>query len=502
MIKEESRKNPYGGSAPLAPASVTMLNAGFYLTPDTLPMETPTSSSMRGCPVHDWSSVHVTFYADPSDYDGLYMEVIPWRWYPEAPEGYQESSSPKGRWIADRMVEIALDPDMVTGTRGEHECWDTRNASKMYWQITVVKNADGDVTDAPSWIRIQPYGYTKATSEKVLAVTSGGSGGESTPEAVFKDVLANGRILYSTETSSYAAARVNGTTISVLDGATPLPITAVQIVAIALKLDDGTQTPWRIYRRGDDLDLDYDPVTGYIVVNDFTVAAADEINVYWEDYPRALEVVGDANTTEYVDAAGGLSASSLPTAITSGRMSRILTDIYHRIILASHDFATQADSTTETMPLNDKCPTIELVDNEAVTDDYSAATEYFPSSDGGTMDSWKDLSFHIYIVGGIGAAAANRTGTVTLEVSSGMEVGGNRQWDDISLSGYVCDADSTINNLGETSLISSTGNVAASRVIDFDNLNIKYWRLAVDWDAAAVVGTPGSLVMRVRRKAL
>jgi hypothetical protein len=84
-----------------------------------------------------------------------------------------------------------------------------------------------------------------------------------------------------------------------------------------------------------------------------------------------------------------------------------------------------------------------------------------------------------------------------------------RYWDDGSLAGYVvgsattpANGDQTIRQLGETSIISSVGDTLASRVIDWDNLNVKYWRLYWEVTLFAPATDNAEIHINPRRKAL
>ena len=155
----------------LIPTKETKLGDGYYAYNTT---DAPADGG-DGTPVDQFEGVHVTFYADATTYTGMYARIIPWRWFGEAREG-MSAAVPKGRWIADHAVEVALDPALITGVRGSHYVWDTRDCESMYWQIQGFYNADGLTTSYPDWTVIQPYGLT---GETVIAALSGVSGGNS-----------------------------------------------------------------------------------------------------------------------------------------------------------------------------------------------------------------------------------------------------------------------------------------------------------------------------------
>jgi len=155
------------------PTKETKLGDGYTFYNDNVGAP---DNAADGTPVDQWEGVHVTFYADAATYTGLYARIIPWRWYGESVQG-MSAAVPKGRWVAEQMVEVALDPAMITGARGAHYVWDTRDCEAMYWQIEGFYDANGATIGHPDWTIIQPYGLK---GESVMAAVAGVSGGGAT----------------------------------------------------------------------------------------------------------------------------------------------------------------------------------------------------------------------------------------------------------------------------------------------------------------------------------
>ena len=111
------------------------------------------------------------------------------------------------------------------------------------------------------------------------------------------------------------------------------------------------------------------------------------------------------------------------------------------------------------------------------TDNIAAATYYYPSSSGQTMDHYKDLSLEFVVSGGV---------TLTVEgMTDDDDVSGD--WIDITKAGY---------NLKDNS-VGNASFVDVSGLLDFDNVNVRKYRVKV-------VTSDGSNHVQVhaRRKAL
>ena len=135
-----------------------------------------------------------------------------------------------------------------------------------------------------------------------------------------------------------------------------------------------------------------------------------------------------------------------------------------------------------------------LVNDTNVTADPGAS--YAPGANGIQLLGFKDISFQLYLIGGIGAAAANRTVTVTFQGYNGLDVAAAARWVGVTPAGYCHQTDAT-----GAANFQSVGNVINEYTVDFDNYNLQAIRVAYDWDADPSV-TPGAILITARRKAL
>ena len=438
-----------------------------------------------------WSSVGdppttVSFGKDVSAYTSVLISAHPsnpliaaapagwtctlkvWRFMREADNGNIQGS---GQWYAKEILSCALDGDTEAGGDMMHRV-PTLQSEKMYVEVVATDNhpATYSITIGMTVLGLR----TEPAQDSCTFSATSSSHSDITVSTL--DKLCDNGSLYSTvKESTWAAAYVNATTVSVLAGAAPLVIAEEDIVAVTRKVP-GDETEMDIWIRGGNLDWDYAVGTGYITLDGVTLAATDILEVYWEGPEKGIGITGAApilmDTIKYLEMPGALSAAVLPAPATATHLVQLLSDLYGRLMSASFQLASQSDRTEEVNPLNDKYVT-ELFSEDDID---AISTSYWPSAAGASMDSYKDLDFHLYVKGGLnGENQANIA--VYLDVSSGMLIGGVRYWDDVSLAGYVLDADQTVRELAETALINVTGNVAASRVVDFDELNIKYFRL-------------------------
>jgi hypothetical protein len=208
------------------------------------------------------------------------------------------------------------------------------------------------------------------------------------------------------------------------------------------------------------------------------------------------------SVVEYVNGHNGIAITATAGVVTlngTGMAAPLLVgdfDYYLYVVYQDKAYTEATDSlrTEEIAPLNHEItgPTY-VINNQAVAADPGVS--YAPSADGIIMDGYKDIAFQLYLLGGIGAAAANRTVTVVFQGSNDVEVpAGIRQWDTLAV-GYDLTTDLTA-----ASWV-SVGNVALVTQVDFDNWQHKRIRVMYDWDADPSV-TNGMVVITERRKAL
>jgi len=190
----------------------------------------------------------------------------------------------------------------------------------------------------------------------------------------------------------------------------------------------------------------------------------------------------------------GSARTSQETAVANGDAARVVLNEHGELVLASHTWATESDRQEEIDPLNQQAVEDLIIDDVAIAADPGVS--YAPSSDGILMFGYKDISFQMYLKGGIGAAAANRTITVTVQATDDLVVSAATRWVDVTQAGY----DTGSNSSGNASF-TATGATVADHIVDFDELNCKRIRLVYDFDADPSV-TNGALVAKSRRKSL
>lgn len=150
----------------------------------------------------------------------------------------------------------------------------------------------------------------------------------------------------------------------------------------------------------------------------------------------------------------------------------------------------------EVDPLSTQYVETVLVQNEAVVVDPGAS--YAPNSAGLAMGGYSRLSLSIYLLGGIGAAATNRTVTVTVEASDGLTVAAALMWPAVTES-----VKSMLTGVDSAPSFTSTGTTAYSDILTLRNedANVKLVRVKYDWDDDPSV-TAGKIVVVARQRAL
>jgi hypothetical protein len=216
----------------------------------------------------------------------------------------------------------------------------------------------------------------------------------------------------------------------------------------------------------------------------------------------ALQIIDDWDGVD--DAAAGtdgarilgLAKSSQKTAVATGDNTLLVANVYGEQVNAGYVWSTDSNRIEETDPVNEQPVVDSIVNLQAITD--GTTTAYAPSVDGLEMFGFKDLSLQLYLLGGVGTGPVDRTVTVTFECSNDVEVpAGTRIWVDISNAGYdVGTASSVVTSITHTGATSPV-----SKMIDFDNLNCKRFRVVYVYSGATAV-TNGEAVINARRKAL
>lgn len=145
--------------------------------------------------------------------------------------------------------------------------------------------------------------------------------------------------------------------------------------------------------------------------------------------------------------------------------------------------ATNVFRFQETNPLSAQYVSELLVSSAALQ-----GTLYYPSAAGAAMAGYKDLSIDWYLLGN---AAGPTTITLTLEATSDDVT---PFWHDVTRSGYLV----TNPAAGGAASYASVGAVAADGILDWDELNVKLYRVKI------VVNAANNCTARIysRRKAL
>lgn len=134
--------------------------------------------------------------------------------------------------------------------------------------------------------------------------------------------------------------------------------------------------------------------------------------------------------------------------------------------------ATDSKRMEEISPLSQQYVTEQIVSSTTLTS--ASSPYYYPSSAGGLLDGYAHISFDWYILGN---AAGPTTITLTVE---GTDDAAWTTPQDITRAGYLV----TNPAAGGVASYASVGAVANNGVLDFDYLNLKYWRVKLVVNAA------------------
>ncbi len=442
--KRDTQSNPFGGRDYPDPSNMTRIGDGLRFTA----IGTAPDDSADGVPVQDWKSIHVIFYGEVTSSAGLVAKFRPWRWYAKQVDGHAGVSGTEvGWWIPDFEVTVALDVTLVTGAISSHLAWPTRDAGKMFFEFLGAYDSHGVLVAPPTFVTAQVFGDARQDDPVCVGVSSVAGGGIVLPPApVLQPFMAS----------------VGATHWSPADG------TATYFSAKVL-----TAAGWPFV---------VDDANCYILG---IVVRQSALSV--------IEYVNGHNGISIHAAAGQITIEGAPTAtpFLIGDLNYYVYVVYQN---KAYTEATDSLRTEEIQPLNHEITQPAYIVNlQAVAADPGVT--YAPSADGIVMDGYKDIAFQLYLLGGIGAAAANRTVTVVFQGSNDVEVpAGTRQWDTLAV-GYDLTTDLTA-----ASWV-SVGNVALVTQVDFDNWQHKRIRVMYDWDADPSV-TNGMIVITERRKAL
>lgn len=189
----------------------------------------------------------------------------------------------------------------------------------------------------------------------------------------------------------------------------------------------------------------------------------------------AHDVVDSGNPVKI----GGKASTSEPSAVVDGDRVNIYVDEhgYMHIKGANYDNSSDSNKVVNIADLDTKYVDDSLVD----TTDISAATHYYPSSSGVSIDGFKDLS--------LSGKLLDADGTLTLSVEvTNDEDTATADW--VKVYGYDDKNNVTVNSLTVT-------NGTITLAVSFNNINYKYYRVVV-----VASGATNTVIIKQRRKAL
>lgn len=293
---KRSRANPKGLNRSIDQASATKIGGGVELlgSDGSYLMKNPIYSTHQnvGYDVKDWSGVHVTVVPkrNPNNAESEWIKVVANRFYPSHPSRIDDGR-PVGRWVQGSIQTFGLNPKAIAAGHSAHHVYDTRNASRMYFQI--VETSD-DLETAIPWLHMQVWGYVHKSDSQGITISDSGDGGGGKALALAKasasDLLAHEDYTYSNVRGDFSVVRASDTTLELHN--LPIPLNAIQIIAVGKKAVGATA--YEIQRRGIDLELLFNPWTMVITMSNMTFVATDEIMVWVEGPSKTVDLLNQA----------------------------------------------------------------------------------------------------------------------------------------------------------------------------------------------------------------
>jgi len=191
--------------------------------------------------------------------------------------------------------------------------------------------------------------------------------------------------------------------------------------------------------------------------------------------------VGGNTAHDAVDAGnpisiGGIAKSAQQTAVATADRVKAVFNLFGEQVMAGYTWATNSLRTEEIDPLSQQYVNTSLVD----TTNVSAATHYYPSSTGGTMDGYADQSLTGKFID------ADETLTLTLEVTNDEDTAGD--WNPIYF--YDDELNATVTNKTVT-------NGTELFSLSVNNNNFRRYRWVV-----VAGGDTNTVILKERKKAL
>lgn len=142
-----------------------------------------------GVDVRKWHSVTVGHLCQDFELDGYLncsLVFTPWRYYvpvtPQASAVAGTNVPPRGAWIADAEITVAIDPENLGLT--QQQVYPTLNADKMFFQVKSVTVTAGEEEEGgggdlsgPDWLRQAIFGVTPRREDGMCPSVVGTAGG-------------------------------------------------------------------------------------------------------------------------------------------------------------------------------------------------------------------------------------------------------------------------------------------------------------------------------------
>lgn len=243
----------------------------------------------------------------------------------------------------------------------------------------------------------------------------------------------------------------------------------------ALKVTGGASSVNAEYKSPNDFNATYTSSTTITLsALPFTIVDSSQIQ-----YITVVPATGSAAT--YVNGANGITITNSSNVLTiSGVTDPFASGDVYQVGINSqnkaYDLSTNSQMSSVLNPDSEKYVQDSLVD----TTNLAAATEYYPSAIGMSMDGFKDLSLTGKFID------ADGTITMTIEATND-EDSTNADW--VQIYGFDSNGNAMVNTITVT-------NGTVTYALDFDNLNYSLFRIKL-----VTSGATNTVIIKSRRKA-
>ena len=181
--------------------------------------------------------------------------------------------------------------------------------------------------------------------------------------------------------------------------------------------------------------------------------------------------------------------TSQNAAQTSTTPGGLVGNEFRELVLAGYNWLGRYLSTTEANPLS-----VQVLEQQlAAALSLAAGDTYYPSANGALMTGYKDLSVEFILLAG---AAAGDSITLTLQISQDTTVPpAVGTWVDVTLAGF-----DLATGAPSAASYSAAAGATVTDTVDWDNLDVRQWRIKV----TVVKATNNSTItlLTTRQKAL